>query len=218
MTSWLKKHAPWVLTVLLLGQAVCFYSFAFGERVPQSRPLVGFDLDLRDWTDLGDQAIDRQTLEVLNADDTIYRAYKNESSNHVVTLFVAYFASQRTGKTPHSPKNCLPGTGWLPIESGTVHIPIPGRAMPVSVNRYVVTRGDAQDVVLYWYQAHGRVIASEYNAKFYMILDSLRYQRSDMSMVRIVSPSVNGNISDATSTAISFVQRIFPPLQIYLPG
>jgi EpsI family protein len=218
MTSWLKRHGPWVLTVLLLGQAVCFYSLAFGERIPRSTPLVGFNLDLRDWTDLGSQSIDRATLDVLNADDTIYRAYKNESSNQVVTLFVAYFASQRTGKTPHSPKNCLPGTGWLPTESGTVQVPIPDRARPITVNRYVVARGDAQDVVLYWYQAHGRISASEYDAKFYTILDSLRYQRSDMSMVRIVSPSVNGNISDATSAAISFVQQVFPPLQTYLPG
>jgi EpsI family protein len=218
MASWFKGHAPWVLTVLLLAQAVCFYSFAFGERVPQSRPLTGFGLALRDWTDLGEQSIDRPTLEVLNADDTIYRAYKNDTSQHVVTLFVAYFASQRTGKTPHSPKNCLPGTGWVPTESGTVQIPVPGRSAAIRINRYVVVRGEAQDVVLYWYQAHGRVIASEYDAKFYTVLDSLRYQKSDMSMVRIVSPGVNGNIADATSVAIAFVQRVFPSLQTYLPG
>jgi EpsI family protein len=148
----------------------------------------------------------------------MYRAYENENTHRVVTLFVAYFASQRTGKTPHSPKNCLPGTGWVPTQSGTVQISVSGRSTPITINRYVVARGQAQDVVLYWYQARHRVIASEYDAKFFTILDSLRYRRSDMSLIRVVSPSVDGNIADAASVAESFVKGIFPPLEAYLPA
>jgi hypothetical protein len=69
-------------------------------------------------------------------------------------LFVAYFQTQRTGKTPHSPKNCLPGSGWAPSQSGMIGIRVPGETEPIRVNRYIVSRGDNQDTVLYWYQAH----------------------------------------------------------------
>jgi len=39
----------------------------------------------------------------------------------------------------------------------------------IEVNRYVIQKGLEKQVVLYWYQSHGRVIASEYWAKIYLL-------------------------------------------------
>jgi EpsI family protein len=155
---------------------------------------------------------------VLNADDTLWRAYQNRETGDVLSLFVAYFATQRTGKTPHSPKNCLPGSGWTPSEAGIIKISQPNYSRQITVNRYIVSRGDNQSVVLYWYQGHGRVIASEYEAKIYTVLDSLRYKRSDTSLIRVVQGVTAGNTRRATDDAISFVKAFFQPLRDYLPG
>ena len=134
----------------------------------------------------------------------------------VATLFVAYFQTQRTGKTPHSPKNCLPGSGWVPSESGVLEIPVAGQAAPIVVNHYVVSRGDNQSVVLYWYQSRNRVVASEYSAKIFTVTDAIRYNRSDTSLVRVVVGANHDDTKTANDAAVAFVQSFFAPLKAYL--
>jgi EpsI family protein len=93
-----------------------------------------------------------------------------------------------------------------------------GESEPIRVNQYIVSRGDNKDAVLYWYQAHNRVIASEYAAKIFTVTDSIRYHRSDTSLVRVIVPVENGDAQGALHTAVSFVQTIFEPLKEYLPA
>jgi EpsI family protein len=165
-----------------------------------------------------DAPLDKETLDVLKADDILSRVYQNRNNGEVASLFVAYFETQRTGKAPHSPKNCLPGTGWVPTVSGMIDVPIAGQSNPIQVNRYVVARGSNQSLVLYWYQARNRVIASEYEAKIFTVTDAIRYNRTDTALVRVVVPVQRGDVQRATDTAVSFVQAFFEPLKDYLPA
>ncbi len=215
----LGSRSARILTVVLLAQASLFYGFTYSrhEKVPVHQPLNQFSFDGSNWSLVQDEPIDQDTLDVLKADDILSRVYQDKMGD-AATLFVAYFETQRTGKTPHSPKNCLPGSGWAPSQSGTIEIPIQGQAHPIRVNKYVVARGQNQSIVLYWYQAHNRIIASEYSAKIYTVLDSIRYDRSDTSLVRVVVNVNNGDTQTATQTAVSFVQSFFEPLKQYLPA
>ena len=214
---WQSKSVR-ILSFVLIAQAALFYGFSRAEKVPQHRLLAQFALDNSAWTVGQDLEMDKESLEVLKADDILSRSYINRQANEVATLFVAYFATQRTGKAPHSPKNCLPGSGWVPSESGTLSIPVAGEDKPIEVNQYVVSRGQNQSVVLYWYQSRNRVIASEYSAKIYTVADSIRYDRSDTSLVRVVVGVEDGNTQKAINTAKSFVQAFFNPLREYLPA
>jgi EpsI family protein len=99
-----------------------------------------------------------------------------------------------------------------------VSVPDPdGRPTSININRYVVSKGDYQSVVLYWYQSQGRVIADEFAAKFYLISDSIRKHRSDTALVRVVVPVVPGHIDLADKTATDFVQAMYPVVRSYLP-
>jgi EpsI family protein len=95
---------------------------------------------------------------------------------------------------------------------------VPGRTEPVRINRYLTARGDEKSVTLYWYQSHDRVIAGEFTAKFWLIADSIRYHRSDTSLVKIVVPVRDGDAAAATQTAIDFVKAMFSPLARQLPA
>jgi EpsI family protein len=164
-----------------------------------------------------DVKIEQETLDILKADDTLNRIYVNPQKTAQTFLFIAFFKTQRYGQAPHSPKNCLPGSGFEPIESGPLSITIPDRAQPIVVNRYLTARGEEKSVTLYWYQSHGRIIAGEFSAKFWLIADSIRYHRSDSSLVKVVVP-VRGNDADAaTRTATEFVQAIYVPVSLQLP-
>jgi EpsI family protein len=84
------------------------------------------------------------------------------------------------------------------------------------VNRYVVARGDAQSVVLYWYQSHGRIIASEYAAKLWLIADAIRYRRSDTALIKVVVPA-GGSTDFAARAATGFAQAVYPLLAVQFP-
>ena len=212
-----NKYAR-VLTAALLVQVAAFYATAMRpEDVPVVRPLSSFPAVVNGWQLKQDVKIEREILDILKADDTLNRVYVNPAQTAAGYLFIAFFKTQRYGQTPHSPKNCLPGSGWEPLESEPISIDIAGRAAPIVTNRYVVARGEEKSVVLYWYQSRNRIIASEYSAKFWLIMDSIRYHRSDSSLVKIVVPVRRGNVDEATKVAIEFVQVMFPAISQQLP-
>jgi len=216
MRGLLQKKSARVLTIVLLAQAALFYGSSRRESIPPHRPLQQFSFADKPWAVREEVAIDNDTLKVLNADDILSRVYQNKRTDQLATLFVAYFETQRTGKAPHSPKNCLPGSGWVPSESGMIDVPVQGGS--IRVNRYVIARGQNQSVVLYWYESRNRVIASEYAAKIATVVDAIRYNRSDTSLVRVVVGVENGDTRRATDTAVSFVQSFFGSLRDYLPA
>jgi EpsI family protein len=217
ISSLLKSRYTLVLTLALLAQGALYYS-AYGlEKVPSNRPLDRFSTNVAGWHMIEEGHIEKEIMDVLRADDTITRLYANSSNTAAASLFVAYFKTQRKGQAPHSPKNCLPGAGWTEVRDGRIDISVATEPAPVTINRYVVARGDNASVVLYWYQTRKRVIASEYAAKFWLVVDSMRLHRSDTALVKVVVPVLNGDEAAATRTAVTFVQAVFPALQEYLP-
>jgi len=207
-----------VVAAVLLLQALAFYAFAFrSETVPPVEPLLLFPSVIGDWLIYRDFPIEKEVLEVLKADDTLNRFYVNQTTKELAGLYVAYFQTQRYGQAPHSPKNCLPGSGWEPVKEDFLSLRVPGWDAPITVNRYVVQHGDQRSVTLYWYQSHNRVIASEYSAKFWAVADSIRYRRSDTALVRIIVPVGQAGIDAAEQTAANFVQAVFPALLRQLP-
>lgn len=218
MTPVLKSKSARILTFVLLLQALFFYGFSRGETVPSHRPLEQFQFESGRWSLDQELPLDKDTLEVLKADDILSRAYVDRKNHSMASLFVAFFETQRTGKAPHSPKNCLPGAGYVPSQAGVREISIPGASEPIRVNQYVVSRGQNQSIVFYWYQARNRVIASEYSAKVFTVADAIRYHRSDTSLVRVVVGVDDGDTKKAAETADDFVRAFFTPLKDYLPA
>jgi len=216
--GFLRSRPALVLSLVLLAQASLFYGFSRSETVPASRPLKETPSQFGEWRMATEGVIDKETMDVLRADDVVTRLYAQSGSGRVANLFVAYFKSQRTGQAPHSPKNCLPGAGWVPSTSEYLPVEIVGLAAPIRVNRYIVEKEEDKSVVLYWYQSPNRVIASEFEAKFYLVVDSIRYHRSDTALVRVISPVINGDEDGATKAAVNFVQSFFVPLRQFLPS
>jgi EpsI family protein len=216
--DFLKARPAQILTLVLLLQASLFYGFYRNEARPQKRPLSEMPRTVGDWQVKQEGVVDKETADVLKADELLNRTYASPTMRLPAYLFVAYFNSQRTGQKPHSPKNCLPGSGWVPTVSQYLPISIPGRTEPISVNRYVVAKGDERDVVLYWYQSRDRVVAGEYSAQFYVLSDALKFNRTDTALVRVIVPVLNSDDEAATNVATEFVKTTFPVLRQYFPA
>jgi EpsI family protein len=214
----LRNQYVRILTVILLVQGAAFYAIAMRpEALPPVGPLDLFPNEFPGWYLRREAHIDQETQEILKADDLLSREYVNTAGTAGAYLFIAFFKTQRDGQAPHSPKNCLPGAGFEPLEAFPITIQLPGRDAPVTINRYLTARGEEKSVTLYWYQSHTRIIAGEFAAKFWLIADSVRYHRSDTALVKIVVPVVNNDAATATKTAVEFAQAMFPSLTRQLP-
>lgn len=193
------------------------------ETVPLREPLAACPVLMGDWSGREAAPFDERTLEVLGVDEYINRVYATPAGG-VVSLYVGYYGSQRQGDTIHSPLNCLPGAGWLPVQTGRVRVNVPptpaGGPAPdgrIEVNRFVIEKGLDRQLVLYWYQSRGRVVASEYWGRFYLMADAIRRNRTDGAMVRVISPIITTE-ADAERHAIDFVRQLFPLLHAFLPA
>src|SRR6266568_1699296 len=197
----MKSYWRFLIVVAVLGgTALMLHARNNAEIIPARQPLSSFPAALNGWSS-NDLALPKAVLDVLGPGDFLLRRYQNASTNSFVDLFIAYFPSQRSGDTIHSPKNCLPGSGWTPIQSDRIEVSLPGQAS-FPANRYVIARGEDRQLVVYWYWAHNRAVASEYSAKFYLVADSIRLHRSDGSLIRVTTPLARGESVDAAQQRV----------------
>jgi EpsI family protein len=211
------RYWRFVLAVVLLGgTGLLLHARNGSEIIPGRIPLASFPQMIQNWTST-DIPLQKEVLDVLGPGDFLVRDYHDSAQNRSIALFIAYFPSQRAGDTIHSPKNCLPGAGWAPVQSDRIKVNSPGHT-PFVANRYVIAQGEQRQLVLYWYLAHDRAVAGEYAAKFYLVTDSIRMHRSDGSLIRLSTPLAQGeDIESAQRTLLSFAGNIVPLINSYVP-
>ncbi len=211
MTAPLRARVIVVL-VILLGARL-----ATAERAPVPTPLPvplsSFPFELQAWHGYAGTPLDPDTIRVLGADEYLNRIYEHPQHGPA-SLFVAHYGSQQRGDAIHSPQNCLPGSGWAPVSRSRDVIEAPGIQAPV--NHYIVERRGDRQLVVYWFQGRGRVVASEYVNKAYLFHDALTRGRSDGALVRIITPVVAGEAS-AGDAARDLAQALLPALSRWLP-
>ena len=205
-----------LVTAFLAVQAGAIYWAASGERVPAPPDLSKLAPQFGGWVQVRQESIDAATRSQLGADRLLSRSYFHVPAGPFANLFVAWFGSQRDGtRQPHSPKVCLPGNGWIPEVAGEITLNTVGGA--ITVNRYVIHNRGTRAIVLYWYQTSRRVIASEWDAKFWLAVDALRDKRTDTAIVRVAVAIPPGRDAAATAAAEAFARRIYPLLLANFP-
>jgi EpsI family protein len=191
------------------------------EPTPIREPLARLPLELDGWRGAVEPEFSEDIVTQLGVDEYIVRTYATDAA--VVGLYVGFYGSQRQGDTIHSPLNCLPGAGWVPIEQARTAIPVrrapEGSDRIIEVNRFVIQKGLDRQMVFYWYQSRDRVVASEYWGKVFTVLDAIRYNRTDAALVRVTVPigSDDGARGRATGAGQDFIQALFPLLSTHLP-
>ncbi len=206
-----------IAAVLMLATALVLQAHSRSELFPPRTPLSSLPSQIDGWTGT-DSVLDQQTLDILGPGEFLVRDYENASQPQPsINLYIAYFPTQKTGDTIHSPNHCLPGAGWVPTSREMVRMTRPdGSSFPV--NRYVVSKSGERQLVLYWFQAHGRAVASEYWAKYYLVSDSVRMNRSDGGLVRLMTPMLRDESPAAAEARLMKLgSRLLPLLDSCIP-
>lgn len=213
----MKSSRFWTVVALLAGTALLLHARGDTDLIPASEPLSQVPHRIAGMTGT-DVQIDQETLDVLGAGEFLSRVYTQDGEVQPIGLFIGYFPTQRTGVTIHSPKNCLPGSGWA-FESSRYVSLNDADGQTHQVGEYVIGNGEDRQFVIYWYQAHGRSVANEYMAKIYLVTDAIRMHRTDGALVRVISPIGSGEGTLAAKTrAERFTAQLIPILPRFIPN
>jgi EpsI family protein len=213
MRTWTYEKAAVAALVIVAFETIAASALVGNQNVPPPPDLSAFPATIGAWQRSVDIPFPSETAAQLQADRILDRVYVRDQRGIPLELFVAWFKAQQGGAQPHSPKVCLPGSGWLPLAASTMTLPTGAGAIPVNLYT-VVNRGRTAEI-LYWYQTPRRAIANEWTAKFFTLVDGLRDRRTDTAVVRIAV--AGGPSSEAAKEAKDFARALYPRLREALP-
>jgi len=212
----MRERWIFLVAAVLFLQALAVAFVSGVERPPQVPDLASFPTAIGGWQRVGEDLLSADMARNLGADARITSTWLDHRTGLFANLLVAWFQSQRGGaRQPHSPKVCLPATGWEPLESSVIPLQFPSG--PITVNRLLMAANNQRAVVTYWYQTPRRVVAGEWSAKFWLAADGLRDRRSDTALVRVFVWVGKGGDSEAADAAVSFTSSLYPLLRNQLP-
>jgi EpsI family protein len=214
----------WVVAVLMCATAVLLKARGDVDRVPASLPLDQLPSTIGTRTAI-DVPIDPAALLVLGKGIFLMRDYfvprgaagYGRPDAATIGLYIGYFPTQRTGQSIHSPQNCLPGAGYSFLSHGVTDL-TDRSGKKYSVGEYLISDGTRTDEVLYWYRIHGRSVSNDYKAKLYTMADSMRYDRTDEALIRIMTVVQPGeDRMAARQRVVDFGNQLVPLLPAYIP-
>lgn len=155
--------------------------------------------------------VSNEALRQLDLSDYLSRTY--ERDGRAINVYVGFHASQRRSSIIHSPQECLPAAGWYIVSRDRV--PLAGGPPTALVNRMEAAYGRHRELVYYWYQGRGRIVADEYVAALYRALDAGLRSRTDEALVRFSTP-YDGE--EAEAALLEFMREFRSHLPPYVPA
>jgi len=210
------KHTVIASAVMLLTMAL-LYMISQTENIYPNKPFSTFPKQIGQWR--GEEHFFKDKIyAVLGVDDSFLANYQSPDG-HLVQLYIGFYQSQREGDLIHSPKNCMPGAGWNIVQTAIETVDgFDADPDERKLIKLVLQKGAQKQIVLYWFQSRGRIIASEYMQKIYLVWDAITRQRTDGSFVRLIAPVQNGDSDSAWEDLKSFARQLDQVLSVYLPS
>ena len=223
--------------MIKLGVALCFLAlnfyvyhwFATEEVIPPRMPFAEFPLELGSWRCAEKGEIAPEVLANLGASDYLICTYRDAGDEAVVDTYVGYHETQvrKEGggageNSIHPPEHCLPGSGWDVIDARIVPLELPGpgdaAGQPFEAKRFVIAKGNARQLVYFWYQSRGRILARNHEVILYRFWDRATRGRTDGSLVRLTIPIGPGGEKEAERAFRAFAEGFVRELPTYVPS
>jgi EpsI family protein len=204
---------PFLAVYLLLAATALYLGMHHNLQVPPARALSLFPATLNGWRMDGEFLLSDEVQKLLRATDYLSRGYV-DSEGRKVTLYVGYHSGGKDSGEIHSPKHCLPGSGWFEISSTRKELSLSGQKL--NLVQSVYRKGENSELFLYWFQVRGNSVSSEYALKVAQVLNSLLHRRRDASFIRISVP-FEGDQQKAQATGERFLREIYPHLTTFFP-
>jgi EpsI family protein len=215
-----------------LGLNFYIYGFlATGEVIPERRTFEAFPLRLDEWSCRGQAEMERKTRRILGVTDYLLCDYLRAEPFAQVAVYIGYHETQvrKEGgggqvKVIHPPEHCMPGSGWDIVDARLMPLSLPGlpsghgwSADGPLAKRFLIAKGEHRQLVYFWYQSRGRVIAKNQDVILMRFWDRATRQRTDGSLVRFMTPIQRGDVDAAEANIREVAMKIVPLLNDYIP-
>ncbi len=197
------------LSILLLAFSFLLEAVSTQHPTPLKKPLSFFPKTIDGFSFQRASRMPSEVEKILGVDDYLMWDYCRQKK--CLSLYIGFFEEQQEGAMIHSPKHCMPGGGWLPVEEKIITLQTPSGS--IKINRFVLQKGGEKLLVYYWYQGRGRIVADEYRDRLYLLLDRLLKKRSDGALIRLITSYQAG----AEKLLQEFTLALLPILNEFLP-
>lgn len=204
---------------LVLSAALIWQLQPEREQITVARESFhAFPRSIGSWEQTGlPQSLGRDVERVLGADD-YHQVNLVRADGASVGLFMAWYDDQSQGGV-HSPEICLPSSGWeiAWLERSDIAAET-GSALPFSINRAIIQKGETRMMVYYWFEQKGRRIAWDFAAKFWLLVDGIRTGRTDGALVRLTT-LIESDEADAVAEQrlMNMLNALQDPLPSFIP-
>lgn len=207
-------RSRFIVVFVLLGVMGLYMTMHRDLEVPLARPFSEFPPTHNGWRMAGQSALSASVLKVLLPSDYLSRRYEAEDGTQV-DMYLSYFDGGPDSGGIHSPKHCLPGSGWTELSSQRTTMELGGET--VKLVRAVYAMGGNREVIYYWFAMHGQTLSDEYSLKLAEIKGSMFHRRRDKSFIRI-SVQAKENTGTAEKRIEAFLRDFYPIIREFLPS
>jgi EpsI family protein len=214
----LKSKRYWLVVALLLVTGIYVHILRYTRiLVKEQVNLEALPMKIGKWQAEENLVMEEDIKEILKSSQDLWRAY-TDSNHQQIDFFMAYFKDQKYGEQIHSPKHCLPGSGWKIVDRETFVVQLQDSpAAQLKINKLVISKKYFNEIMLYWFWTRSGVITSEYELKFSLAKNALLRNPTDAAFIRINLPLPQGDRSKALQAASQFISDIFPEITNVLP-
>lgn len=209
----MRTQGRYLIVYLLLGFAAWFLYTHETIAVPVNKPLTDIPVQLEGWTMAGQSRFSPDVLRQLKPTDYLYRVYKDNEGNKAI-IYLGYHSGGPDSGPIHSPKHCLPGSGWFELMQAKSTLQVAGKDLPVV--QAVYQMGDQKELFIYFFQVKGQILTNEYSLKLAEIVNSIVHNRRDSAFIRVSVP-FQGDHTDIQPVAEQFLMQIYPHIAAVLP-
>jgi EpsI family protein len=182
--------------------------------VPVARPLADFPKNWQKWRMTSQTRFSEDILKVLKPTDYLSRRYE-EPNGRNIGLYIGYHDGGRGSGKIHSPRHCLPGSGWQ--QESTERMELAGEKGGIRLVKAVYRKGDTRELFLYWFQVREKTMSDEYSLKLAEMTNAIRHGRRDAAFIRISVP-FGGDEEEAAAVGVAFIRDFLPLIRGYLPS
>lgn len=209
------KSWRFVVVYVLLALAAVYVNTRSEAAIPANQPLDEFPVRAGDWIMTGQDRFDERVLAVLLPSDYLSRGYRNAAGDRV-SLYIGYHDGGPDSGPIHSPKQCLPGSGWNRLRAES-HQLTTASGETLSYVSAVYQKDVEKQMFLYWFQVRDEMLTNEYALKFSMLKNSVTSNRRDSAFIRISLPIIDGDEQDARQVGEQFARDFLPAIHASLP-
>jgi EpsI family protein len=196
-----------VLAIIFLITTIFVHGNSEPAHVLNKPSLQNYFQNIEGYNEVKKNVLNDNAVQMLKLDDYAFLDYEGPTGK--VNLYIGYYYTANKAYASHSPLVCYPSQGWQ-IENRPVRRSMTLGPHKINYEEITTSYGGQRELVMFWYQTHGRTSTQVYRNKVDMALNRLTQNDEQHAFVRVSVPMAEHEVAERLG--IDFTSAFFPRL------